>query len=117
MPKQKIEPCPLCGGEAKVKKYKEFPGGYRVECTACHSSSDHWGTRKDAIEEWNVREPERTVYLKSCPLCGGASCLYEAVDNENNIFVWQVECDDCHFSTPPMRREEAICLWNGESNE
>ena len=116
MAKQKIEPCPLCGGEAKVKKYKEFPGGYYIECTECHSSSDRWGTRKDAIEEWNDRVEGRSIFLKSCPLCGGSACLYEEPDHERNIFVWQVECEDCEFSTPLMSREDAINLWNGDKN-
>lgn len=50
-----LEPCPFCGGNAKVDdEESDDVGGYFASCTKCPVSA--WGdTREEAIAAWNTR--------------------------------------------------------------
>ena len=49
--KEKIKPCPFCGGEAELNSGVEN----WVECTVCHNRTDTWLCDSKAIERWNRR--------------------------------------------------------------
>ena len=55
----KLNPCPFCGGEAKVigrGKYSD----YLAKCLSCGATSEYKGTPEEAAETWNRRiEHER----------------------------------------------------------
>lgn len=59
----KIEKCPFCGGEARIKSryigYGSVGLGahdwYSVECKECRASSDEYRSEAEAIEAWNRR--------------------------------------------------------------
>lgn len=52
-----LEPCPFCGGKAKVgcEKYWQPRVSRRIICTKCYSSSGWYDTEEEAAENWNRR--------------------------------------------------------------
>lgn len=60
--KDKLKPCPFCGGEAEVKTNYEYgkARGAFVFCIKCDMTSRIYSTRQYAIKVWNRRvENER----------------------------------------------------------
>lgn len=49
----KLLPCPFCGGEART----DSCGSHWVRCTICGARGCVESTRKEAIEQWNIRKP------------------------------------------------------------
>ena len=120
----KPEPCPVCHGESKIRKIQD-PGGikdvdmlYYVECKSCHSRGAYGDSEEDAITKWNIREDERLIGIKGCPMCGHSGMLVRTWGPKKKN-VWSVSCSrnsDFHtdfFDTP----EEAIASWNGEESD
>ena len=56
-----LKPCPFCGGEAEVNL---FLGNYCVTCTNCMGAifPAKGMTREEAIETWNTRSTEQSVF-------------------------------------------------------
>ena len=55
-----LEPCPFCGGEAKLFEDKDYQI-YSVTCTECDAGTNAYGIEQDAIDAWNKRiEPTFT---------------------------------------------------------
>ena len=49
----KLRECPFCGGEART----DSCGSHWVRCTVCGARGCVESTRKEAIEQWNIRKP------------------------------------------------------------
>lgn len=58
----KLEPCPFCGGEAKITQACVMQPLFCVHCVDCDTSGGHYFTEEDAIEAWNTRV-ERTCHM------------------------------------------------------
>lgn len=61
MNKEKLKPCPFCGGEAEIIK-AQFLGGdnYACRCVDCVAQSAFCWTEEKAVAEWNRRNyPEK----------------------------------------------------------
>lgn len=56
--KEKLLPCPFCGGEAEIVKWHNAPAGHFVDCNNidCEVQPQHAGRTKGlAITAWNTR--------------------------------------------------------------
>ena len=56
---EKLKPCPLCGGNAKVEH--GLTGTPRVYCTKCRCNTGGYPTEAEAIKTWNTRTPEQVI--------------------------------------------------------
>lgn len=53
-----LDPCPFCGGKAKLNHTKSFfeeDNGYWIECTACEIQQGFSYKEAEAVERWNTR--------------------------------------------------------------
>jgi Lar family restriction alleviation protein len=53
-----LDPCPFCGGKAKLNHTKSFideDGGYWVSCTKCEVQQGFSYREEEAVERWNTR--------------------------------------------------------------
>ena len=83
MSKVNLEPCPFCGGKAKMKvSGTEFL--FAVVCDSCGYATPCYMKEKQAAEAWN-RRTERTCHL----------IPYEV--EEDTGFFDCMECDSCGF--------------------
>lgn len=53
--KNRLKPCPFCGGEADVVIGGEHKKKYKVYCTKCQVRQYWHSTRKKAVDAWNLR--------------------------------------------------------------
>ena len=53
---EKLKPCPLCGGEADLKRGLYVIDNY-VMCRACKTKTTLYNTKDEAIKRWNTRKP------------------------------------------------------------
>lgn len=54
--KEKLKPCPFCGGNAEIKKGCTFGGNfYFVKCKKCSSEGERKYGKSEAIAAWNRR--------------------------------------------------------------
>ena len=63
--KEKLKPCPFCGGKAELYKveWKMDKRGvpsrpYWIFCTECNIATPSVGTKRAAIKRWNRRTKE-----------------------------------------------------------
>ena len=68
MGKNKLKPCPFCGGRAFIHEIGEdFLGlgwkqrGYAVVCKECHASTEYDENKNISIQAWNKRAGEDGV--------------------------------------------------------
>lgn len=58
-----LKPCPFCGGDAVLEKYKlpQRPTSfYAVTCNNCGAMTyPYSGRHKDAVDRWNERTDEK----------------------------------------------------------
>ena len=52
---EKLKPCPLCGGEADLKRGLYVIDNY-VMCKACKTKTTLYNTKDEAIKRWNTRK-------------------------------------------------------------
>ena len=52
---EKPLPCPFCGGDNIAKCGSSFLNFYYVRCKRCHSATNSYNTKADAIAAWNRR--------------------------------------------------------------
>lgn len=80
-----LEPCPFCGGEAKMMPQLYVGGSHvwRVKCRICGSEGKHCDDGFEAIEAWNTRA-ERT--------CKNIAPM----DDIENEFI----CSVCGYTVP-----------------
>lgn len=95
--KEKLKPCPFCGGEAKIRK--DITGLTEVWCYDCLTNTGLQPPGDYAIKKWNTRPAEdalkasnekmRKVLEKQCIACRmrdhececGFCSIYEALAN------------------------------------
>ena len=78
--REKLKPCPFCGGEAE---YGLTMAGEEVYCTACYANMPRMTTADETIRRWNTRadrtcrmvpmweEPDANGYMTcECDVCG-----------------------------------------------
>ena len=55
--KEKLKPCPFCGGEAKLysRAIDWLLSEHLVRCKKCHCETDVYDTKEEATEAWNRR--------------------------------------------------------------
>lgn len=58
MDKDKLLPCPFCGGKAR---FINFYSLYMVECETCRAATDTDHKKENAIKIWNTRTNKITV--------------------------------------------------------
>ncbi len=64
--RQKLKPCPFCGGEPKIHRIDRSTEFFRIVCFNCFSDTGNYYTEKEAIEAWNKRvEPPADQWI-SC---------------------------------------------------
>lgn len=74
----KLNPCPCCGGSAKIQKDKGKIDVFRVKCSQCGIKTGWWNGYVGAVDQWNKRvsenpKPEQKIYLliEDDYSCGG----------------------------------------------
>ena len=114
---EELAPCPLCGGVAKLEEDCNVGSDpyYVIQCDKCKSNVGDTD-RDKLVHIWNERDDERSDALRSCPICGEPAEFWKDDDG------WYVRCTvdqyGCGFCTPDFdTKEEAMKLWNGETNE
>ena len=68
MQKNKLLPCPFCGGEAKLIENNHYTDIHSVICKNCYIESDRYCTQEKAIRAWNTRKPMECIMeqLEEC---------------------------------------------------
>ena len=99
---KKLEPCPFCGHEAKIKVLMADEDIKQVVCPNC-GASNVWGD--DAVKRWNNR---KKIIIRKCPICGAYAECYHDYDS-----TWLVQCSKCYLTSLYKKTyEEAIEAWN-----
>ncbi len=66
-----LKSCPFCGGEARIED-NAFTDAFFIMRERCHTTSDVYSTKNEAIEAWNTRAYERECsdanWLKFSPI-------------------------------------------------
>lgn len=127
--KDKVNPCPFCGGMPKI--YITHPScyfeidEYQVECPKCSATTprmDPWKT----FNYWNITLTEKAsknatdehdenveydFNLKECPICEGKAKTIMFVKNERRKFF--VQCRNCLLKTKDFDdKKDAVIYWN-----
>lgn len=85
-------PCPFCGGEGKIVKLTH---GYLPRCTKCMISLPTARDREKAVESWNTRYKESTVYDKEETIEGcTVQILTNSVTGEQSVGWWRGKKED-----------------------
>ena len=126
--KEKVKPCPFCGGEAKYMKVgwvkgtpSEFADWVMIICPDCHCVTEAYKDINELTALWNKRAKNVNDYkrLSSCPHCGGKANVsmitrgYYKVECANDDYY---EC--CHTASGiSTNKERAITAWNRRAGQ
>lgn len=96
----KLNPCPCCGGSAKLQKDKGRIDVFRVKCSQCGIKTGWWNGYAGAAEQWNKRvteqKTENKIYLlieHNCSHGGGMrpETFYVATSFSNSGILAEME--------------------------
>lgn len=111
-----LKPCPFCGGEAVVEKWRQFNmnAAYVVKCSECGATVPIWReTEEEATRQWNKRfDVTDKIELKTCPFCGGEAWFEHLSECDDEGYA--VRCSECGIESPNCcsNEHEAAQWWN-----
>ena len=108
--KDKLKPCPFCGGEARLITTKEAPEAW-VECNICGASSEFKPVEENAIKCWNSRAEIASEQNENLDILIQLAIDYEYCSIGDDNIIDHIECvHNCY---------ECISEWvrEGEKNE